>query len=229
MINSEQFKMKQILCCNFVLLSMLLITINVNSQIWIDYALTPKGDTINRLDQKKMRQGPWVIRYEEIRGEPGYEEEGFFIDDKKNGSWLRYSLMGDLIAREFYKYGYRDGRQQYYTSMGDLLREEGWKAVNPANPYDTILVPDIDQPDRMIEKVIKHEAAEVKHGKWIHYNPSTGEIVKTEFFVFGQLDKKNSTPQPQSTPAGQKNNTPIPVKPPLPKAVQEYQKKKGKD
>ena len=216
---------------SFLLISSLLL-MNINStygQLWIDYTLTSKGDTINRLDQKKLRQGPWVLRYEEIRGEPGYEEEGVFMDDKKNGPWRRYSLMGDLIAREVYKYGYREGRQQYYTSFGDLLREESWKAVNPANPYDTILVPDIDQPDRLIEKVIKHEAAELKHGKWTYYNPATGEIVKTEHYVFGQLDKKNSTPVNNTVPSGQKTNSPAPAKPPLPKAVQEYQKKKGKD
>ena len=229
MIINGGFKMKQFLNSMIILYSLMLITTNSIAQIWTDYSLTPKGDTINRLDSKKMRQGPWVLRYEEIRGEPGYEEEGFFIDDKKNGPWLRYSLMGDLIAREFYKYGYRDGKQQYYTGIGDLLREESWKAVNPANPYDTILVPDIDQPDRLIEKVIKHEAAEVKNGNWIYYNPSTGDVVKKEFFIFGQLDKKNSTPSPSSIPTNQKQPSAAPVKQPVPKAVQEYQKKKGKN
>jgi hypothetical protein len=212
-----------------LVLFFLLINHILFSQDWADYSLTPKGDTINRIDQKKMRQGPWSVRYDEVRGEPGYEEEGYFINNKKNGSWLRYSLMGDLIAREFYKWGYRDGKQQYYTTMGDLQREESWKSVNPDNPYDTIVVPDIDHPDMLIEKVIKHESAEVKNGKWIYYNTSTGDVVKTEFYIFGQLDKKNSTPLPGSTPAGQAQSQLVPAKPALPKAVQEYKKKKGKD
>ena len=214
-----------------LVLFFLLINHILFSQDWADYSLTPKGDTINRIDQKKMRQGPWSVRYDEVRGEPGYEEEGYFIDNKKNGSWLRYSLMGDLIAREFYKWGYRDGKQQYYTTMGDLQREESWKSVNPDNPYDTIVVPDIDHPDMLIEKVIKHESAEVKNGKWIYYNTSTGDVVKTEFYIFGQLDKKNSTPLPGSTPAeqAQSQSQLVPAKPALPKAVQEYKKKKGKD
>ena len=49
------------------------------SQAWLDYSLTPNGDTINRLDKQKKKQGPWVIRLEEVRGEKGYEEEGFFF------------------------------------------------------------------------------------------------------------------------------------------------------
>jgi hypothetical protein len=221
--------MKSLFNSGLIMLTLLLISLGSVSQTWMDYSLTPNGDTINRVDQKKLRQGPWVVRYEEVRGEPGYEEEGYFIDDKKNGPWLRYSLMGDLIAREFYKWGYREGKQQYYTAIGDLQREESWKSVNPANPYDTIVVPDIDHPDMLIEKVIKHESAEVRNGKWIYYNTSTGDIVKTEFYIFGQLDKKNSTPLPGSQSTGQEQSPSVPAKPALPKAVQQYQKKKGKD
>jgi hypothetical protein len=58
---------------------------DLKAQLWIDYQLTANGDTINRVDQLKRKQGPWVIRLEEVRGEPGYEEEGFFRYDKKEG------------------------------------------------------------------------------------------------------------------------------------------------
>ncbi len=226
----------------FRFLLVLLFAFVANSpyaQQWLDYKITPRKDTINRLDTKKMKQGPWVIRYETIRGEPGYEEEGYFVDDKKEGPWRRYSLMGDLIARENYKWGFRDGKQLYYTRMGDLLREEGWKATNPQNPYDTIVVPDIDHPDRMIEKVIKHDAAEVKHGQWIYYDPSFGSVVKTEQFAFGQVDKRaanaigNSASDkmvrdgiPTKNVQLKKDSANAPVKKPLPAAVQEYEKKK---
>ena len=166
---------------------------SIFAQQWIDYSLTPRGDTINRVDKQKKKQGPWSLHYEQVRGEPGFDEEGYYLEDKKEGVWKKYSLLGDLIANEFYKFGYRDGKQQYYTSLGDLVREESWKSVNPKNPYDTILVPDLDHPDVMVEKIIKHETAEVKNGTWTYYNSSTGAVVKTEKFIFGQVDKSQIT------------------------------------
>ena len=193
---------------------------DLKAQLWIDYQLTANGDTINRVDQLKRKQGPWVIRLEEVRGEPGYEEEGFFKYDKKEGQWRRYSLMGDLIAVENYKGGFRDGRQLYYTRMGDLLREESWKSVDPENPYDTIEVPDLDNPSRTLLKIIKHESAEVRHGVWKHYDPAMGTVVKTERFLYGQ---------PENTNQGQKTPKPVTPLKPVPKEIQEYeQKKKGK-
>lgn len=216
-------------CCLLFMLLSTLVPQVLAAQQWLNYTLTPRKDTINRLDLQKMKQGPWVLRYETIRGEPGFEEEGFFVDDKKDGPWRRFSLMGDLIARENYKWGFRDGKQQYFTSMGDLLREEGWKATNPQNPYDTLVVPDIEHPDRMIEKVIKHEAAEVKNGTWTFYDPSSGDVTKTEHFVFGQVDRSKDkavkgaglgidSQQPQQP---KKDSIVIPPKKTLPAAVQQ--------
>jgi hypothetical protein len=217
------------LSAKMMILFFCLFSLSLQAQPWLSYKLTPRGDTINRLDQQKMKQGPWVLRFETLRGEPGCEEEGYFLNDKKDGAWRRYSLMGDLIARENYKGGYRDGKQQYFTQLGDILREESYKAVDPKNPYDTIIVPDLDHPDRMVEKVIKHEGAEVKNGTWTYYSPSTGDVVKTEKFIFGQLEKKGQqSTLPKIGPA--KDTSAAPVKKQLPKEVQEYEKtkKKGK-
>ena len=157
-----------------------------SAQYWIDFKLSPQGDTINRVDKFNRKQGPWWFRYEEVRGEPGFEEEGYFYNDKKQGPWKKFSLMGDLIAREYFIAGHRDGQQLYYNRMGDLIREESWKAIDPAHPYDTIMVPDIDYPERMIKKIIKHEAAEIKHGVWKYYDPVMGTVTRTETFVYGQ-------------------------------------------
>ncbi len=172
-----------------LLIFSVLVSTELNAQKWLDFMVSPRGDTLNRVDMQKRKQGPWVVRYEEVRGEPGYEEQGYYNDNKKEGSWTRFNLAGDMIAKENYKWGFRDGKQMYYNQMGDLLREESWKAVNPANPYDTIMVPDIDHPDIIREKVIKHESAEVKHGPWLFYNPSLGTVSKREDWVFGQLKK----------------------------------------
>jgi hypothetical protein len=188
------------------------------SQLWTNYQLSVTGDTINCLDKKNLKQGRWVIRTEELRGEPGYEEEGLFTDDKKDGPWRRYNLQGDILAIEFYKWGNRDGKQQYFTMLGDLLREESWKAVNPENPYDTIDVPDLNNPMVMQSKIIKHEAAEVKNGNWKFYDPTSGMVLKTEYWVYGQKEKAGGgTTQPVKGDA---------VKPGAkPKAVEEWEKK----
>lgn len=208
-----------------LILFLFVIGHSVVAQQWIDYVITPRGDTINRVDKQKLKQGPWSLHYEQIRGEPGFDEEGYFEDDKKEGVWKKYSLMGDLIAKEFYKFGYRDGKQQYYTSLGDLQREESWKAVNPKNPYDTIIVPDLDHPDVMVEKIIKHEAAEVKNGTWTYYNSSTGAVVKTEKFIFGQVDKGQiTTLDPNRKISTNKDS--LPAQKQIPKEVKQWNKTK---
>jgi hypothetical protein len=208
---------------------LLIIFVKIEAQPWLEYKLTSRGDTINRLDKNKRKQGPWVIRLDQVRGEPGYEEEGYFYDDKKEGPWKRFSLMGDLIARENYKGGYRDGKQQYFNNMGDLLRDESWKSIDPSDPYDTIMVPDLDKPDREIQKVIKHESAEIKNGLWTYYNPTTGAVVKTERFVFGQPENsvlRTTTTKPIPVKDSVPNKSPQKI---VPKEVQQFNdKKKGK-
>lgn len=159
---------------------------DVQGQHWDSFILSVNGDTINTVDAQKKKQGRWVRKVESIRGERGYEEEGVYVDDLKEGIWRKYNLMGDLLAVENYRWGYKDGRQMYFSSMGDLIREEGWKAVNPQNPYDTIEVPDLHNPMVSVQKVVKHEASELRHGSWKYYNPSTGLIIKTENFSYGQ-------------------------------------------
>ena len=40
------------------------------------YTLSDKGDTLNAIDNKGLKQGKWILHVDELRGEPGYEEEG---------------------------------------------------------------------------------------------------------------------------------------------------------
>lgn len=154
------------------------------------YKIGAKGDTLNCVDQQDRKQGKWVIHVESLRGEPGYEQEGEFKDDKKEGVWRTYSLMGDLEAIENYRWGYKNGINRYFNLAG-LLREESWKAVNPENPYDTIQVPDLNDPYKVEMKVIKIEGTTVRHGTWKYYQPGAGTLVKTEEYVFGKLEDPN--------------------------------------
>lgn len=168
-----------------ILLAMLIYA-TATAQRWDNYVISVNGDTINIVDKDKKKQGRWVTKVESLRGEPGYEDEGVYVDGAKEGAWRRYNLTGDILAIENYKWGYKDGKQLYFSSLGDLIREESWKAVNPKNPYDTIEVPDLNNPMVSVQKVVKHEGSELKHGAWKYYNPSTGLIFKTENFSYGQ-------------------------------------------
>lgn len=194
------------------------------SQQWESYQISVKGDTINCVDRNKMKQGKWVVRVEPLRGEPGYEEEGIFENDLKEGLWRKYNLTGDLLAVENYRWGFRDGKQTYFTPLGDLLREESWRAINPENEYDTIEVPDLNNPMVMQEKIVKHESSELRHGSWKYYDPNTGMISKTENYNYGQkLDALGRPVADGSTP---KNTTTSSSKPAAkPAAVEEWEKK----
>jgi hypothetical protein len=163
-----------------IFLFLLLLSLNGFGQ-YKSYKIGPKKDTLNRVDMQGKKQGPWVMHYDELRGEPGFEEEGYFVNSKKEGEWRKYSLQGDLLAVENYRWGNKNGKCQYFTAFGSLLREEGWRAVNPDNPYDTIPIYDMDDPTKVIRwEVIKLEGFALKHGTWKFYDPSQGTITKTE-------------------------------------------------
>ena len=156
--------------------------------------MSPNGDTLNVTDNKDLKQGKWVIHVNPLRSEPGFEEEGEYFDNLREGVWRKYNLTGDILAIENYKWGFKNGKQMYFTHIGDLLREESWMAVNPKNPYDTIDVPDLNNPTVIVKKIIKHEASELRHGTWKFYNPGTGAVVKTENFMFGLKADENGRP-----------------------------------
>jgi hypothetical protein len=169
---------------------LLLLSINAQAQLK-SYIIGQRGDTLNRVNAKGQKQGPWVIHVDPLRGEPGYEEEGYFKNDKKEGRWLRYSLQGDKLAVENYKWGQKDGRSEYYNNAEDLMRVESWLAANPDNPYDTIPVTDVNDPTKIIRyEIIKIEEPSVKHGTWRYYDPATGRIEKTEQYVINRLKTK---------------------------------------
>ncbi len=149
------------------------------------FKLTPDGDTINIIRNDGLRYGKWVIHVDEIRGEPGYEEEGIFDKDKKEGIWRQYNLNGDLTGVENYRFGGKDGIQQYYTYLGDLIREESWKGYNPDAPYDTIPVYGAGNGEVIDQKIVKAVQYSVKHGEWKYYEPGSGRLIKTEKFDRG--------------------------------------------
>jgi hypothetical protein len=171
----------------FTLLFFLLISISGFGQ-WKDYKISVRGDTLNRVDMKDKKQGPWAIHVDDLRGERGYEEEGYFENDLKEGTWKRYSLDGVKISEENYRWGKLNGKQQYFTYNGGLMREESWRAMDPANAYDTVSVYDIKDPTKEIDRVVvKNDGYAVKHGKWNYFDPAEGVITSSEVYFMNKL------------------------------------------
>ncbi|MDQ3277767.1 MAG: hypothetical protein M3Q06_05550 [Bacteroidota bacterium] len=167
----------------------LLLSLGANAQ-WKSFTIGVKGDTLNRVDKQGRKQGPWIVQVPELRGERGYEEEGYFVNDKKEGRWVRYSLQGDKLAVENYRWGQKDGRCEYYNQVEDLVRVESWRAINPASPYDTIPVTDPSNPHKIIRfEIVKVESPSVKHGFWRYYDPGTGRVEKSEQWILDKLKK----------------------------------------
>ena len=82
-----------------ILFICLLFSLSGYSQ-YKSFKIGVKGDTLNCVDNAGLKQGRWVISVAPLRGEPGYDEEGYFKDDKKEGVWRKYSTRGDLQAIE---------------------------------------------------------------------------------------------------------------------------------
>jgi len=182
-----------------------------------DYIIGVKGDTLNGIDNKSLKQGKWVNRFDEVRGEPGFEEEGEYKNNRKEGVWRLYNLDGDLIGLETYKWGNKDGQCQYFDKGGALIREEGWRAMNPNKLYDTIEVEDIEHLDHFKTVIIKNTGVAIKHGDWKYYDPATGFIQRTETYTLGKLEHPQS-----STPDSAATASKLLVKP---KEVQDFEKK----
>lgn len=223
-----------------VLVSILIFCFIINGHSnaqYRDYKISIRGDTINRVDNNGLKQGPWVIHVDPLRGAPGYEEEGYYKNDLKNGTWRKYTLQGDFVAYETFKDGEKDGKSQYFTPYGGLVREESWHAYDPAHPYDTIPIYG-EKDNQIIEyRIVKAEPHSVKDGTWTWYNPETGRIIRIDQYFRGVLKKKqladDQLPQsadlshlpgqyPESATANQDKKVP------KPKEVIEFEKKNSK-
>lgn len=175
-------KIRQLVLIVALLLALL---INGNAQ-YKEYKISPSGDTLNAIDKKGLKQGKWVNTVGEIRGEPGFEEEGIYKDDKKTGNWRKYNTTGDLIAIENYLFGGKDGTQEYFNFLGSLEKQEEWRGFNPDAPYDTVAVYGQGNNEIIDYKIIKAEQYSVPNGDWKYFDQN-GRIVKMERFDRGRL------------------------------------------
>lgn len=173
----------------YLMAAILLVSLQAQAQ-WKNFIIGARGDTLNRVDMKGLKQGPWVVHTDDLRGERGFDEQGFYENDKKQGAWQRFSLEGDLIAIENYAYGMKNGKCQYFTNAGEPLREESWRAIDPSNPYDTVPVYDVNDPTKIVRMtIVKIEPMSYKNGTWTYYNTVTGTIDHTEEWVMNREKK----------------------------------------
>ncbi len=215
-----------------IVLLFLFISVSGMAQ-WKDYKIGVKGDTLNRVDMQGRKQGPWVIHVDDLRGERGYEEEGVFENDYKEGTWKKFSLEGVKIAEENYRWGKLNGKQYYFTYNGGLQREESWRAMDPAVAFDTVAVYDIKDPSKVIDwVVVKNDGVALKHGKWTYYDPREGTVEATENYIMNKLQTNDGSMvadddiRPIAISTGkQKTDTSAKKSIVKPKEVMDYEKK----
>ena len=170
----------------YILILFLLISAKGFSQCRT-YKIGVKGDTLNCIDMNGTKQGRWVNELTPLRGEKGYEEQGVYINGKKEGQWQQFTLDGDLLAIENYRWGNKNGRCMYYNPFGQPVREESWKAVNPDNPYDTLDIFSLNDPTKVDrQEVVRLDGHTLRHGTWKYFDQDLGTVVKTEQY---RLDK----------------------------------------
>jgi hypothetical protein len=203
----------------------LLFVMNASAQ-YKEFAISPSGDTLNAIDKKGLKQGKWVISVGELRGEPGYDEEGVFKDGKKTGTWRRYNSTGDILAIENYRFGGKDGVQEYFSFLGELQRQEEWHAYNPDAPYDTIPVYGTGSNEILSYKIVRAEQYSVPHGDWKYYD-ATGRISKYEKYDRGRLLKDE--PEKNSAAVAKTESEKVAPKEKVKtKEILEYEKKYSK-
>lgn len=214
----------------FLCFLLLLVSLDSAGQ-WKSFMISVKGDTLNRVDMSGKKQGPWFIHVDDLRGERGYEDEGYFVDDLREGIWKRFSLQGVKIAEESYRWGKLNGQSKYFTYNGGLERIESWRAIDPANPYDTVDVVDVNDPSKVVDRVVvKNEGVAMRHGNWTYYDPSEGVIIKTEKYQLNKLVEDNGVAvdddlKPIDFDGNTKAKSDTAVKTNKPQAVLDYEKK----
>ena len=209
-------KLHFIVCFLFLIFSQ-----NIFSQ-YKEFKLTQFGDTINAINKDGQKVGKWVTETSELRGEPGFVEEGIYKKGEKDGYWRKYSNQGDLLAMEHYILGGKDGLQQYFSFLGDLEREENWKGYNPDSPYDTIAVYGTGNGEIVDYKIVKALPYSVKDGEWRYFE--SGRLLRSEQWSVNNLVNPKAA-------ASSRTKTPYvkPEKLEKPPAMVEWEKKnKGK-
>jgi len=90
-----------------------------------------QNDTINFTDEQNKKQGYWILTNHQKKL-PGYRadqkvEEGYFIDNKKEGKWVFYYRNGKTKHVLYYQHGVPDGKATFYYKNGTIRETGTWK------------------------------------------------------------------------------------------------------
>ncbi len=88
------------------------------------------SDTINKIDIKNLKQGPWKI-YGNMSSEKGYAassivEEGNYLNSRKTGTWIKYFKNGNEKSIINYRNGRAHGHYKVFFENGRLEEEGNW-------------------------------------------------------------------------------------------------------
>lgn len=142
-------------------------------------------EKLNQYDSKGMKDGLWLNRMPEKKGEGAYNEFGNYHRGEKTGLWYKMSIEGDLMAIENYKRDYYDGQVKYFTN-GQLTVVGTYRALNPDVVVDTIIV---EEPVTGAQELVavKADRGTVRHGTWRFYDERTGRLEKVEEYQVDNL------------------------------------------
>lgn len=90
-----------------------------------------QNDTTNLLDDQNQKQGYWIFTNQQKRL-PGYQpnqkvEEGYFVNNKKEGKWIFYFRNGKRKHVLFYENGVPDGKATFYYKNGTIKETGTWR------------------------------------------------------------------------------------------------------
>lgn len=159
----------------------------------VSYELLENGDTINRMDSKNQRQGPWLITTEARYGEDGFHEYGNYVNNVKQGKWGKYDLHGHVLSEENFTDGKRDGEARYYEN-GYLFCVGNYLALKAKYAYDTLLVEDVVD-ERMKTVILKADLGSVRHGFWTYYQAPTMKVIRVEEYQADELIYQKEYPE----------------------------------
>lgn len=159
----------------------------------VSYAQESKTSTLNQKDSQGKKHGMWFISRPPELGEPGITEVGSYEHGKKYGTWYKMDHIGDLVSIELFRNDVLDGEAKYFE-RGQLYCTGFYRGLNPARPYDTIVVIDPDTHEASF-KVIDTEKGTMRHGLWRYYEPASGQLIREEEYQVDELIYKQEFEQ----------------------------------
>jgi antitoxin component YwqK of YwqJK toxin-antitoxin module len=140
----------------------------------VSYEVLENGDTINKLDQNKVKHGKWLQYTEGKYSDPSMYEYGNYDNNKRSGKWMVYDTEGRIMAEENYKQGLKDGEARYFE-QGALYCIGNYLALKSKYEYDTVMV---ENPvtNALRPVVIKASVGSVRHGLWTFYDVYTHKV-----------------------------------------------------